>query len=835
MSTSQKAQLGRFGRAFALLLNRSLMYEAKHPYIKQSVAELLAVALPLLETISPLVFILNRGQFYIDEEMLDPRINVNRTAAIFKGSGLQSISFENGLLETELMIFTELFGSLTKTSSVDMVKEDLIQRGVFNIKLNHVVFKKVTEHDQVVSREALKNATPFMDSEDPEHRKQFMETLMESVLSEELASTLNINNLMANPRAFTQQMIEADLVGARQFEQSIVAESPKGLAGEAGTSDNANVTANGTWVVNPPSNEPVTPSSAADASGNTAAPLDQSGFKEEDCDTLAIAQTHSFEQIGSEANSASAPYAGQEKAHTEARAAVSALGAVQGTAHGVLLLQQIEVMHVEVDKHLQGQGDISLSDLTHSIFEMKNQLLENIQAQKALGIAYANESAIVAAADKLTDKVLIELIKEEYQAVGAATPQRLAHLIVRLIPEANDLKRLLPQIKRALLQQGMKPSEYFNLIQALRENLQGEELTRILQESSEAIGLDGDMLVEEVKRNPAQAAELIYLASELRKSGADESALSDVLVDYVERLGNKMATAAGEAEGPDHLKQVISDVESTLLRKLSGMNVNETLLKRMEERLNARMESIMDNMRVQWLQNPSGPVVHEKARILTVLQTLENNVTHDEDLSPILKALREKADAGAIEENNFSQILEEIIREQQLQKAKQDDHENLEGVLTSDEVMFILEKEIARAKRYGTPISALAFAFVKAKPELASLQKVITSEAILDAALKKLSDAFRTADYVGRIGKNKIIALLPMAYPNESKNTLTRVMRLLHAKPLNVHGVPVHLRVAGISAAYDAEKTLDAKTFVKHLSQQLADMVTRIKSIQVLF
>jgi hypothetical protein len=128
MPLSDRAKLGRFARSFAMMLNRTLMYEARHPYIRQAVAEVVALATPLLAEISPLVFLYNRDKFYMDEEMLDQRIRVNRIAAIFIGSGLQSISLEEGLVEEELLVLAELFGSMTKMSTAETLKEDLIHR-----------------------------------------------------------------------------------------------------------------------------------------------------------------------------------------------------------------------------------------------------------------------------------------------------------------------------------------------------------------------------------------------------------------------------------------------------------------------------------------------------------------------------------------------------------------------------------------------------------------------------------------------------------------------------------------------------------------------------------
>jgi GGDEF domain-containing protein len=342
------------------------------------------------------------------------------------------------------------------------------------------------------------------------------------------------------------------------------------------------------------------------------------------------------------------------------------------------------------------------------------------------------------------------------------------------------------------------------------------------------------MMIEEVKRNPAHAAELIYLASEIRKGTGDESALSDILVEYIEKLGERMARDADNSspEGAAHLKKVMTDVESTILKKLSHMNVNTTLLVRMEERLNARMESILDGMRVQWLNSRTS---QEKVKMLSVLQTLEHNVSQDEILAPILKAVRARVDAGEIEENNYSQIHEEIIRQKQANDALVEEKGIPEGVLDAEEIMFILDKEIARAQRYGSFFSALAFAFVSAKPTTKHQKGTVTQEAVLDAALYKLSTIIRQVDYIGQVGKNKMIVLLPMIAREEARKALSRILRLLHASPLNVCGVSVDLRVAGVMTDFDHEKMPDAKAFTKQINYQLTDMVARLKSIQVLF
>jgi hypothetical protein len=505
--------------------------------------------------------------------------------------------------------------------------------------------------------------------------------------------------------------------------------------------------------------------------------------------------------------------------------------------HGPMLLHQLELMQQEVQKQLEGQGDASLEDLADAVFEMKKQLFEEIQTQKALGVAYTNENAILEHVNELTDQVLLKLIQEEYQD-GNISTKRLAQIIIRLIPDAQELKRLLPQIKKVLLECGMQQETYLEVIEELKGELQNEELSRIIEESAQAIGVESEELVDELKESSGQAAKLIYLASEIRKGTGDESALADILVDYVEQMGREAAKESADDEGKggdDHLKTVVNSVESNILQQLSKLNVGDDVLMRMEDRINNRMDSILDKMRVEWLNAQTGSAKKDKQVRLTVLQTIEHSVGEDEELEEILKIVRKKVEDGEIEENNFSQINAEIVRQKKRMEEEAEGREMPEGVLSSSELMFILEKEIARANRYSAPFSALAFSFVNAKPTVKALDNLVTPRAVMTAALDKLVSTIREVDYIGQIGKNKMVALLPMiAYP-EAKKALSRVTGLLHAEPIMVREVPVKLRVAGVVAEFDIEQNPTAQVFAKNLSNQLMDMVSRLKSIQVLF
>ena len=94
-------------------------------------------------------------------------------------------------------------------------------------------------------------------------------------------------------------------------------------------------------------------------------------------------------------------------------------------------------------------GGAELSELAVAVFDMKKQLINGLNLQKSLGISYPNEEEIIDKANEITDRVLIQLVKDEYKS-GQISTARLAQILKRLVPDANELKRLLPKIKEAL-------------------------------------------------------------------------------------------------------------------------------------------------------------------------------------------------------------------------------------------------------------------------------------------------------------------------------------------------------------------------------------------------
>ncbi|MGW8188422.1 MAG: hypothetical protein ACWGNK_14180, partial [Desulfobacterales bacterium] len=90
----------RIGRAFALLFNRSAMYNIDHPFTAQALSEFYNTTTHGLALFSSVALIMHQEQFFIEEEPLDHRINTGKMLTHFKKADIQSISFEKGMAES---------------------------------------------------------------------------------------------------------------------------------------------------------------------------------------------------------------------------------------------------------------------------------------------------------------------------------------------------------------------------------------------------------------------------------------------------------------------------------------------------------------------------------------------------------------------------------------------------------------------------------------------------------------------------------------------------------------------------------------------------------------
>jgi GGDEF domain-containing protein len=718
----------RIGRAFALLFNRSAMYNIDHPFTAQALSEFYSTTTHGLTLFSPVALIMHQEQFFVEEEPLDHRINTGKMLTHFKRADIQSISFEKGMGEPELAKFAEVLNDIARYANAEAMKAACEQIGIRNIKINHVFYKKITADDEVVDRRTFEQISTASASGTTEHgTDEVLGMMAESVLMEELEKSLSLQSIIESPTGASQKIIEAD--------------------------------------------------QAAAASGEPGAP-----------------------------------------------------------ASGDVIMAQLQRIREEIDRSSSGPDKPSLGELADAVFAMKKNLLDGIAARKTEGIVYQNERQILEETEALTDQVLIQLIREEYQQ-GKISVQRLAQILRRLVPEPGELQRLMPKIKTTLLEEGMQLQEFLQLTRELKKELQSEDLVTALEKSADQLGISADVLIEEVNRDPKSAAELIYLASEIRRGSGDETVLSDLLVDYIERVGSEIALDAAQKqgeEGDQHLRGLISKIESTLVDRLKNKDLSAEILHKVAERLGERMEECLEALKSRWTVRHKAFTPDGVESPTAVLGVFDENAATGTGLHTVMEKLRssfdeKEAGQGQADAQGKPAPAEPADEEKAITAALP------KGILSRNSILYILEKEIARTIRYDTSFSVLMLAIYKVTPAKALPTGTIKRGDVMHFVLSNLVRVCRRSDILGVLDRNKFLALMPMTTEKNAKAAMRRILKNIHDVDYSIEETPVVIKLAGTITTFDKDRTPNLNDFVKRAESDIFDMVNRLRNIQSIY
>jgi hypothetical protein len=145
----------QIARAFNLAFNNAFMYGGSHQTTKDSAANFFHVLQPLLDISRIITVIADKDSIYIENHCVDKLVSVQRINNRFKKAGVQSISVDrDASLESALALFY-VMGSLSDFQSVDAMQTYLTKEGISGIKINYVVYKKVTIDEAVVNKEVF--------------------------------------------------------------------------------------------------------------------------------------------------------------------------------------------------------------------------------------------------------------------------------------------------------------------------------------------------------------------------------------------------------------------------------------------------------------------------------------------------------------------------------------------------------------------------------------------------------------------------------------------------------------------------------------------------------
>ncbi|MBD3347307.1 MAG: hypothetical protein GF401_19805 [Chitinivibrionales bacterium] len=238
---------------------------------------------------------------------------------------------------------------------------------------------------------------------------------------------------------------------------------------------------------------------------------------------------------------------------------------------------RLKTMREHIGASAENQPDISTEDMLTTLSSLKKSILDRMQAEAEKGkIDEVNED-VITELERLTFEVIIRVVREEYRA-GKITVKRLGEIIRRLLPEIRDLKRLLPQLKKTLIEEGMSLEEYLSLVRELAKELEEEGLVRALSEAAEEVGVSVDEIIDDVKNNPQSAVRLILLSAEIGSlMGSDSDQFRNLMTDYIEKVCSRLVQDAGRGETGENMtsrEHEISRLETEFIRQLENYGLD---------------------------------------------------------------------------------------------------------------------------------------------------------------------------------------------------------------------------------------------------------------------
>lgn len=710
------------GKSFVLMFNRVSMYGPAHPYSVQAVEEFFRSICDLLKTTSPVVLLYSRGQFFLEDEPLDPSLNYFKMASHFKKAEVTSIAVMQGVQKSEVEDFIGIFLDTLRYPTADRMKAAAKSLQMDHIRINHVSYKKVTEDDQIVLKSTVAKTETLTD--ELEASKQYQEALgmiAGKLLMEEVDQGLTLKTLISDPVAFSKSLVAR---GVKERGDAVVT--------------------------------------------------------------------------------------------------------AQRPAH--FITEHLAMIGREIEGEVSNCSRLSLTDLANALVKMKNELQDAIDTQKSLGILLDPAGQVTKQTEELSDTVVLELIKKEYDK-GKTSIKRLAFVLQRIVTPAEELQRLLPKIRDGLISEGMPLSDFSELIKHMGKAIQNAQLVEWVNQGAEAIGVNGADLVERWRVDPSGLARFLYLATEIDRQAGSREPLCDILVGHIERFGPKLLAVESSAEeaSEERLQNLAFLFNSKLVEGLRGEGMDAQLVNQVEARLKERLDASVQTIRAEFEAYKASLTSRDQDQ-RTLLQCIENSLTEDQELKQILRAVRASKENPRLDENDFQQIFERI---QQVKQAGREKGKNIHDFIFTKKVTYaMLEKEISRSDRYGTDLSGITFSILcPGSPHTLEENPTVTIE-VIEALLSEVNQQLRSADWMGALKKDLFVAILPMTTIREAHLTARRLLKRINSKPVGASHAGLPAKIAGSVIHYDKQTMPNADAFVRCACSEHAEMIHRLLNLQ---
>lgn len=674
-----------------------------HPTTERALEIFYTTLADALEQDPSLSLILDRGALFIEKHPVGTRFNPRRLIDSFNEMGLESVTFRTGFNTTDAWALISVLANLLDYPSLAAAEADLGKHQSGAIQFNHIVYRKITSDQKVVS-----SSDPGADPGDKvyDSKRHAPASRASGRVLDQLDSFFSLSGLAGDPDA-----------AAEQFTAS---------AGE-------------------------------------------------------------------------------------------------GDQNRARLVEHLKKLVREVE---MGSGDVeglSPDELFTAMNTLRQRLHKSMSARQDAERIMTEGGEVVSEIDELTYSTLVSLVREEYRG-GNFSVKRMAQIINRMLPDAGDLKRLLPRLRKGLMEEGMKLDQYTELVHELSNELRGEHLVRALETGAENVGMDVDEIVRQIQEDPTEAARLVALASELRQGGVeDDQQLSAAFTDYIERVTEKLALerfSNADPTNPGTLSEQIARVQKELIERMNQSGLTPEASKQLERELEQRMPQTREHSTVALFERMlDGSKQINDALVLDWLERqIETRPELEEMANAISERLKKHGYTPLQAARLIDQLAERLDREAEPMRMPP-------TVLSVRNTALFLKHQVKSAQRYNNPFSAIKVMVEKLNPtESGSPRRPGRSDMheLLPELYSRIVRLARDLDLVGSLEKSQRavpLIVLPMTEAEGANIFRQRLIEVLAEFPFRLDGDEYTLTCTVTALGFDPEADEDANAFVQRLNQ----------------
>ncbi len=189
------------GRLINMAYGNAILYGGKHQTVRQSAEPLLEQITLCLKIVPLLTISIEHDSLYVESFCVDAVINSRRLITYLKKAGIASITFDTQVTVEAIRSFLRISGDLAFYKNVDTMKQYCVAEKVTGIRLNYVIYQKVTIDEAIVKREtATMPAVTSAGSITAEQAAAFSP----------IANVISLHQLLADPTALAQAITATD-------------------------------------------------------------------------------------------------------------------------------------------------------------------------------------------------------------------------------------------------------------------------------------------------------------------------------------------------------------------------------------------------------------------------------------------------------------------------------------------------------------------------------------------------------------------------------------------------------------------------------------------------